>query len=276
MSNGRLDDLRVVEVANWLAAPSAAAMMADMGADVVKVEPPNGDFYRGYQVHQRGDGDGTNYNFELENRGKRSVTVDLREPAGAEVVLRLCASADVFITNLVPERYERYGLTYDPVRAANPRIVYAAVTGYGTHGPAANKPGFDASAFWASSGIMGLMGEAGANPVHSRGGQGDHPTGMIALAGVLAALHIRDRTGEAQFVDVSLQRSGVWTISSELQQYLGGLPDRAREDRTKQAMVCRNSYRTSDGRWLMLSDERSASLLGPLRALYRSRGSGRR
>jgi len=251
MSEGPLDDLKVVEVANWLAAPGAAAMMADMGADVVKIEPPNGDFYRGYQVFQRGNG-GVNFNFELENRGKRSVTVDLREHAGAEVVLRLCRDADVFLTNLVPERYERYGLTYDAVREANPRIVYAAVTGYGTRGANANKPGFDASAFWAASGIMGLMGEAGANPVHSRGGQGDHPTGVIALAGILAAVHMRDRTGEAQFVDVTLQRSGLWTIAADMQQYLAGLGERTKQDRTKQGMVSWNSYRTSDDRWVML------------------------
>jgi len=249
MSEGPLDDVKVVEVANWLAAPGTAAMMADMGADVVKVEPPNGDFYRGYL---QGDSDDLNYNFELENRGKRSVAVDLRSSAGAEVVLRLCESADIFLTNLVPERYERYGLTYDAVRAANPRIVYAAVTGYGTVGPNANKPGFDASAFWAASGIMGVMGSDAAVPVHSRGGQGDHPTAMTALAAVLAALHMRDRTGESQFVDVTLQRAGVWTLASDVQRHLGNFPGRGRQDRTQQGMMTWNSYRTRDERWLML------------------------
>jgi crotonobetainyl-CoA:carnitine CoA-transferase CaiB-like acyl-CoA transferase len=251
MGEGPLSDLRVVEVANWLAAPGAAAMMADMGAEAVKVEPPSGDFYRGYLMSQRGDGE-VNYNFELENRGKRSVTVDLGRPGGAEVVLRLCERADVFVTNLVRERFERYGLGFEAVRAASPRIVYAAVTGYGTRGPEANKPGFDASAFWAASGIMGVMGEADANPVHSRGGQGDHPTAMTALAAILAALRLRDRTGDAQFVDVSLVRSGVWTLAADVQQVLAGLGDRPRQDRTRQGMITWNSYRTSDGRWLML------------------------
>ena len=249
MSEGPLDDVTVVEVANWLAAPGAAAMMADMGASVVKVEPPNGDFYRGYM---QGPDDDLNYNFELENRGKRSITVDLRSARGAEVVRRLCRDADVFVTNLVPERFERYGLTFEAVRAANPRIVYAAVTGYGTVGPDANKPGFDASAFWAASGIMDVMGSDPAAPVHSRGGQGDHPTAMTALAAILAALHLRDRTGEAQFVDVTLQRSGVWTLASDVQRHLGGFPGRPRQDRTQQGMITWNSYRTADERWLML------------------------
>ena len=249
MAEGPLDDVKIVEVANWLAAPGTAAMMADMGADVVKIEPPNGDFYRGYM--QRPE-DERNYNFELENRGKRSVTVDLRQPAGAEVVLRLCESADIFLTNLVAERYERYGLTYDAVRAANPRIVYSVLTGYGTRGPDANKAGFDASGFWAASGIMDVMGSDPAVPVHSRGGQGDHPTAMTSLAATLAGLHMRDRTGESQFVDVSLQRSGVWTLASDLQRHLGGFPGRARQDRTQQGMVMWNSYRTADERWLML------------------------
>lgn len=249
MTEGPLDDVKIVEVANWLAAPGAAAMMADMGADVVKIEPPNGDFYRGYM--QAGNDD-LNYNFELENRGKRSVTLDLRVPAGAEVVKRLCADADIFLTNLVPERYERYGVGYDAIRAANPRIVYAALTGYGTVGPNANKPGFDASAFWAASGIMDVMGSDAAVPVHSRGGQGDHPTAMTALAAILAALHMRNRTGEAQFVDVSLQRAGVWTLASDLQRHLGGFPGRPRQNRLQQGMNTWNSYRTRDERWLML------------------------
>lgn len=251
VNSGPLDDLRVIEVANWLAAPGAAAMMADMGADVVKIEPPQGDFYRGYMMSTRGTG-GINYNFELENRGKRSITLDLANPASADVVKRLCAGADVFITNLVPERFERFGLTYEELCTANPRLVYAAITGFGTRGPNANKPGFDASSFWAASGIMGVMGEDGRPPVMSRGGQGDHPTAVTALAAILAALRHRDKTGESQFVDVSLQRSGIWTLGADIQQQLAGLPERPRQDRTTQGMITWNSYQTGDGRWIML------------------------
>ena len=251
VSSGPLDDLRVIEVANWLAAPGAAAMMADMGADVVKIEPPQGDFYRGYMMATRGNG-GVNYNFELENRGKRSITLDLTNPASAEVVKRLCTDADIFITNLVRERFERFGLTYEELREANPRIIYAAITGFGTRGPNADKPGFDASSFWAASGIMGVMGDENQPPVISRGGQGDHPTAVTALAAILAALRHRDRTGESQFVDVSLQRAGVWALGADIQQQLAGSPERPRQDRTTQGMITWNPYRTGDGRWIML------------------------
>jgi crotonobetainyl-CoA:carnitine CoA-transferase CaiB-like acyl-CoA transferase len=202
-------------------------------------------------MSSRGDGD-TNFNFELENRGKRSIAIDLGAPGASEVVLQLCAGADVFVTNLVRERFERYGLGFEAVRAASPRIVYAAVSGYGSSGPHADKAGFDASAFWAASGIMSVMGEADQPPVVSRGGQGDHPTALAALAAVLAALRQRDRTDAAQFVDVTLQRAGVWTLASDVQQSLAGLPARPRQDRRSQGMVTWNPYRTRDGRWIML------------------------
>ena len=247
---GPLDGVRVIEVANWLAAPGAAVMMADMGADVVKVEPPTGDFYRGHLASQRGDG--RNFNFEFENRGKRSIVLDLTRPGASEVVKRLCEDADVFVTNLVPERVERYALGFEELRSRNQRLVYASITGYGARGPEANKPGFDASSFWARSGIMGMIGDPEAAPTVNRGGQGDHTTTLAALAAILAALRQRDQTGEAQFVDVALLRAGVWTLAGDIQQQLGGMPARPRQDRTQQGIVTWNSYRTRDDRWLML------------------------
>jgi crotonobetainyl-CoA:carnitine CoA-transferase CaiB-like acyl-CoA transferase len=248
-----LDGIRVLEVANWLAAPSAAALMADLGADVVKIEPPGGDFFRGYMAHLRAT-DGRNYNFELDNRGKRSVTVDLEQPGGNEVVLRLARHADVFITNLTRQRLERYGLTFPALRGVNRRIVYGALSGYGSRGPDADKAGFDAGAFWAASGIMGVMGAAGTPLVQSRGGQGDHPTGLNLLAATLAALRLRDRTDEAQFVDVTLQRTGLWTVGSDVSQVLNQdepvQPVRA--DPAARGLVTWNAYETADGRHVML------------------------
>ena len=123
-------------------------MMADMGADVVKVEPPTGDFYRGHLAAQRGEG--RNFNFEFENRGKRSISLDLTQPGASEVVKRLAEKADVLITNLIRERVERYDLGFEELRARNPRLVYASISGYGARGPEADKPGFDASSFWAA------------------------------------------------------------------------------------------------------------------------------
>lgn len=247
---GPLDGLRVIEVANWLAAPGTTALMADMGAVVVKVEPPTGDFYRGHLAAERGDG--RNYNFEFENRGKRSISLDLTQPAASEVVKRLCEGADIFVTNLVRERVARYDLSFDELRQRNPRLVYTSITGYGARGPEADKPGFDASSFWARSGIMGMIGKPDEAPTVNRGGQGDHTTSMTALAATLAALRQRDQTGEAQFVDIALQRAGVYTLAGDIQQQLGGLPPRPHQDRTRQSIVTWNPYRTRDGRWLML------------------------
>ena len=195
-----LEGVRVIEVANWLAAPAAAALMRDLGADVIKIEPPEGDAYRGFLMGSMGykhEFPG-NYAFELDNRGKRSVTVALDKPGGPELVKRLAQDADVFLTNLVQTRREKYGLTYEDVRAVNPRCVFASFSGYGVRGPDRARPGFDYAAFWARSGLMGLLGEPPSPPPLCRGGQGDHTTALNILAAVLAALRLRDRTGDGQ------------------------------------------------------------------------------
>jgi len=249
-----LEGLRVVEVANWLAAPSAAALMADMGADVIKVEPPGGDAYRYFSLRGIGhDHDfATNYGFELDNRGKRSVTVALTEPGGPEVVLRMAAQADVFITNLIQPRRERYGLTVEDVQAVNPGVVYASFSGYGTEGPDAWRAGFDYAAFWARSGVMGLLGNPGEPYPLCRTGLGDHTTSLNLLAAILAALRLRDRTGEGQVVDVTLLGSGMWTIGSDLSAALHSRKQPPRHDRQAPANPLWNAYRCADDRWVLL------------------------
>ena len=146
-----LDGIKVLEVANWLAAPAAAALMADLGAEVVKIEPPTGDVFRGFILRSIGyDFDfPTNYGFEVDNRGKRSVVVDLDKPGGAELVRRLAADSDIFITNLVQRRRTRYGLAFEDIIAVNPKVIYASFSGYGASGPDEDRPGFDFAAFWA-------------------------------------------------------------------------------------------------------------------------------
>ena len=193
-----LDGIRVLEIANWLAAPAATALMADLGAEVIKVEPPGGDVYRGFLLRSLGyDYDfETNYAFELDNRGKKSITVALDKPGGPELVQRLAKDVDIVITNLIQERRERYRLTYDDIRAANPRVIFVSFSGYGTDGPDANRTGFDFAAFWAASGIMGMLAEPDAPPPLCRGGQGDHTTALNILSATLAALRLRDLTGE--------------------------------------------------------------------------------
>src|SRR6185503_5261653 len=214
-----LDGIRVLEVANWLAAPAAGALLADLGADVIKVEPPGGDVFREFVLRSMGyrHDFATNYAFQLDNRGKRSVTVALDRPGGPALLRRMSERVDVFLTNLVQQRRERYGLTYDEVRAVSPRIVYASFSGDGTRGPDRNRPGFDYAAFWARSGLMGLLGEPPSPPPLCRGGQGDHTTALNILAAVLAALRLRDQTNEAQHCEVTLQATGMWTLAGDIQ-----------------------------------------------------------
>ncbi len=249
-----LSGIRVLEVANWLAAPAAGALLADLGADVIKVEPPGGDVYRGFLLRSMGYTHDfvTNWAFQLDNRGKRSITVALDQPGGPELVRRLAARSDVFLTNLIQARRVRYGLTWEEVRAASPSVIYASFSGYGTRGPDASRPGFDYAAFWARSGLMGLLGEPPSPPPLCRGGQGDHTTALNILAAVLAALRLRDQTGEAQHVEVTLQGTGMWTLAGDLQAALVAREQPARHERTHPANPIWNSYPTACGNWILL------------------------
>ena len=249
-----LTGIRVLEVANWLAAPAAGALLADLGADVIKVEPPGGDVFRAFLLHSLGYERefATNYAFQLDNRGKRSITVALDQPGGPELVRRLAARSDVFLTNLIQQRRLRYGLGWDEVRAASPRVVYASFSGYGTRGPDENRPGFDYAAFWARSGLMGLLGEPPSPPPLCRGGQGDHTTALNILAAVLAALRLRDQTNEAQHVEVTLQSTGMWTLGTDLQAALIAREQPARHVRTRPANPIWNSYQAGCGAWILL------------------------
>jgi crotonobetainyl-CoA:carnitine CoA-transferase CaiB-like acyl-CoA transferase len=250
-----LDGVRVVEIGNWNAVPSAAGVLADLGADVIKVEPPGGDPFRaisfrviGYNFDFQ-----TNYAFQLDNRGKRSITVALDQPGGPRLVRRLIAGADVFITNLIRERRVKYGLTFEDLRAVNPRLVALSFSGYGLRGPDADRMGFDYAAFWARSGAMGMLGEPPSPPPLCRPGQGDHTATLNMVAGVLAALRLRDMTGEAQHVEVTLQRTGVWTLASDVQAALVSNEQPPRHDRTAPSNPIWNTYQCADGRWLLLA-----------------------
>jgi crotonobetainyl-CoA:carnitine CoA-transferase CaiB-like acyl-CoA transferase len=249
-----LDGIRVLEVANWLAAPAAGALLADLGADVIKVEPPEGDAFREFLLRSMGYTHefAGNYPFQLDNRGKRSVTVALDKPGGPELVRRIASGCDVFLTNLIQQRRVRYGLTWEDVRGASPRVVYGSFSGYGTRGPDENRPGFDYAAFWARSGLMGLLGEPPSPPPLCRGGQGDHTSALNLLAAILAALRLRDATGEPQHVEVTLQGTGMWTLGSDVQAALVAREQPARHERSLPANPIWNSYRASCGAWLLL------------------------
>ena len=247
-----LSGITVIEAANYVAAPSAGALMADLGATVIKIEPPGGEVMRGVIPTGAPGNMPFNFLFELENRGKKSVTIALDSEGGPELLLRLLETADVFLTNLMMPRLQRFGLTPESCLARNPRLVFVAVTGYGLEGPDATRPGFDFSAFWTRSGIMSLVGHPGAPPVLSRIAQGDHTTGINAVAATLAALRLRDLTGEGQVVDISLQQTGVYTIATDFSRTLVDGAQPKTFDRTAPDNPLFNTYPTRDGQWLLL------------------------
>ncbi len=246
-----LAGLRVIEVASWLAAPSCAALMADMGADVVKVEPPAGDTYRRMYDALLGEGS-VHPCYQFDNRGKRGVRVNLEDPAGIDALLTLCRDADVFVTNLTQERLNRYGLNEAGIRAVAPDTVYAVLSGYGTTGPDSDRQAFDQTAFWARSGAMSVFGDRDDGPLISRGGYGDRTTALNLMTAILAALRLRDQSGEGQYVEVTLQRTGIWSLASDV---CTALFDRVQPEKTSRTLPPNpawNCYRTADGRWLLL------------------------
>lgn len=246
-----LDGIRVLEVASWLAVPSCASLLSDMGARVTKVEPPGGDAYRNLFASLMGP-DFVHPTFEFDNRGKRGVAVDLEHPEGPGLVLALARDVDIFLTNLTRPRLERYGLTDKHIRAVATRSVYVVLSGFGLTGPDSERQGFDQSAFWARSGAMSLSGEARDAPSLCRGGYGDHTTALNLLAATLAALRLRDQTGESQVVEVTLQRTGVWCLAGDVTTTLFTRSQPVRHSTDRPPNPIWNYYRTRDGRWLLL------------------------
>jgi crotonobetainyl-CoA:carnitine CoA-transferase CaiB-like acyl-CoA transferase len=249
--DGPLAGVRVLEVANWLAAPAGCALLADFGADVIKVEPPRGDPYRGYRPPAGEEGRVVNVAFAADNRGKRGMTLSLDQPDAREILYRLVRDVDVFVTNLLPRRRERYGLTYDDLIGHCPDLIYVSVTGYGSEGPDRDRPGYDYAAFWARSGIMGLLGEPDAPPPPQRPGMGDHTTALLIAGSVAMAMLDRQRTGKGQAVDVSLHNTGLWVLANDVNAALrGDAPSRMSRSSVPNPLW--NSYRTRDGRWIMV------------------------
>lgn len=254
-----LADVRVLELANWVAGPSAGAVLADLGADVVKVEPLGGDAMRdklrkpNRRAAPTPELADTDTAFHLDNRGKRSIAVDLGDDRGAALVRRLAARADVVLTNLLPRRLDRFGLGPGQLRAADPRLVYAIVTAHGITGDESDRIGFDLTTFFGRGAIMGLMGEPGEPPPGFRPGQGDHPTGLALVAAILAALRVRDRTGQGQVVETSLLRVAAWTNGCELSVALVDRLQPRRRSRREAISPLNTRYRCADGVWISLS-----------------------
>jgi crotonobetainyl-CoA:carnitine CoA-transferase CaiB-like acyl-CoA transferase len=244
--------IRVVEMGVWVAGPAAGGVLADWGADVVKLEPPAGDPMRRLFQNLAGIDLASCPPFNQDNRGKRSIVLDLRQPEAMRAARRLILEADVFLTNYRRDALERLGLDHASLAAEAPRLIYAHVTGYGQEGPDRDRAGYDIGSFWARSGIAHLLSAPGEEPVGARGGFGDHITASHLLAGVAAALFHRERTGRGQLVDACLLRSGIYTIGWDisLQLELGACRQNGKREESFAPTV--SSYRCGDGRWVWL------------------------
>jgi crotonobetainyl-CoA:carnitine CoA-transferase CaiB-like acyl-CoA transferase len=252
MGGGPLHGVRVVELGVWVAGPGAGGLLAEWGADVIKVEPPSGDPMRQLFALTAGHGQPEVPPFDLDNRGKRSVVLDLRSPEGRDAMGRLVDTADVFLTNLRPDAVERLGLGPEALLERCPRLVYASVTGYGRTGPDADRAGYDVGAFWARTGMARAFTPMEDPPPAIRAGLGDHVTALAAVAGINAALVARAETGKGQLVDTSLLRAGIWSIGWDLgiQLRFGKLAPTLPRTETMNPVV--NPYVAGDGQWFWL------------------------
>jgi crotonobetainyl-CoA:carnitine CoA-transferase CaiB-like acyl-CoA transferase len=265
-----LRGLRVVELGVWVAAPAAASLLADWGADVVKIEAPGGDPMRHVFGSIGIEGDLPNPAFALDNRGKRSVVLDLRGDRDRAELERFLATADVFVSNLRPDVLERLHLEPEATVARHPRLVYCSVSGYGLRGEERNRPSYDIGAFWARSGLSMQMADSDGSPLNARGGIGDHITALAALAGMLAAILEQRATGRGRVVEVSLLRTGAYVLGWDigLQLALGKVAKS--EPRHNNQTPLMNAYRAADGQWLFLTGLEAGRHIGALcRALGR-------
>jgi crotonobetainyl-CoA:carnitine CoA-transferase CaiB-like acyl-CoA transferase len=244
-------DLRVVELGVWVAAPAASGILADWGADVIKVEAPAGDPMRNVFGAIGMDRDMPNPAYTLDNRGKRSLVLDLRDEADRARMEELLADAHVFLTNLKPDVLDKFGLAADSTAARHPHLVFCSVSGYGLAGPERDRPSYDLGAFWARSGLSYQLGSDA--PLNARGGIGDHITSLTALAGILGGVLQQRATGEGCVVETSLLRAGAYVLGWDLglQSSLGKVARGEPRDAIQSPLM--NSYRTADERWLFLT-----------------------
>ncbi len=250
-----LKGLKVVEFASYIAAPGAACILGDWGADVIKVERPGGDSMRHVFADLKTEL-ASNPTFDLDNRGKRAVVLDVGKPEGREALARLAATADVFITNVRPAALARAGLDEESLRAANPRLVYALVTGYGLEGPDAHKPGFDVTAFWARAGVANMTAPKGADPFMLRSGFGDHITALATVSAILAGLYEREQTGKGRLVQTSLLATGVYTVGSDLAVQLRFGRLASNRPRSQPLNPLSTFYKSADDRWFVHNPRR--------------------
>ena len=261
-----LRGITVVELAHWLAGPAIGGVLADWGADVVKVEPPGGDPMRTIWGAVGADPDAPNGAFVAANRGKRSLAVDITTAPGRAVLDRLLAGADVLVTNLRPRALQRLGLAPAATAERFPRLVYCSLSAYGWGGPDEERAGYDLAAFYGRTGVTHAMTTEGQAPAPLMQGMGDMFAAMTSVAGIAAALLERERTGRGRFVEASLLRTGMWALSGTLgSAAMGGRP-RPPAPRDACPTPLFNSYRAGDGRWFFLVGVQATRMLPKLLA----------
>ena len=249
---GPMDGVKVVELGIWVAGPATAGILAEWGADVTKIEPTKGDPSRIFQFLLGGDMP-TNPVFEMDNRSKRGMAIDLSHPEGLQILFDLLDDADVFITNLRPGGLKRLGIDFESIEERFPKLVYCHITAYGREGKSADLPSFDVGAFWARSGIASLLTTEDSDPPFQRGGMGDHSVAMSAAAAISAALFEREKSSKGQLVEASLIRQGAYTISFDLNALLMWGRTIALGSRSGMGNPAMNNYKASCGRrfWLV-------------------------
>lgn len=242
--------VRVVELAQFVFVPSAGVLLADHGAEVIHVETIDGDPYRNF----RGRGEAAvNYSMEQNNRGKKSIAIDLKTEDGREVLLKLIETADIFLTSLRPKAIKALRLEVDDLRARNPRLIYARGNGLGFKGAEIDKAGYDASAFWSRGGFAHILRPEGHEPpAKPRPALGDHTGGISLAYGMAAALFKRAMTGEPSVVDVSLLGTAIWVLSSDVTNSQEQTPEQQRGIGMSWVDPMTTNYRTKDGRWIQL------------------------
>jgi len=248
-----LEGIKVVEMSAYVVAPATGVILGDFGAEVVKVEPPQGDPHRAVMQTGIVPPADFNYLFEAFNRNKKSVAINAKSEPGREVIYKLVEQSDIFISNYRPAAIEKLSIGYPTLSRINPKLIYVHITGYGAKGPGKDWPAFDETAFWARSGIMAILGEPDSPCPSLHGAIGDLTTSLGVFGSIMLALYHRERTGQGQKIDASLLASGAWVAGWDLQASLYNGQDVLRQSRKKRANPMHNIYRTKDGRWLQFS-----------------------
>jgi crotonobetainyl-CoA:carnitine CoA-transferase CaiB-like acyl-CoA transferase len=252
--SGVLDGIKVVEVSMWAYVPSAGAALAEWGADVIKIEGPEGDPIRSLVVGGV-QTEGPTYTWEVWNRNKRGIALDLTQPEAQKVVHELVADADVFLTSILPGTRPKLGIDADTIRGINPSIIYAAGTGAGPQGPEAGKGGYDSISFWSRGGVSSGVTPEGLDPIGMPSGAfGDSLSGISLAGGIAAALVRKSRTGEGCLVEGALLGTAMWAMQMAIVgTHQAGLPEMPKSAGRQSAFnPLVNNYPTADNRWIAL------------------------